>query len=81
MTDTGEVTSNGRVLQSAAQQNTILLELFGKYGVQEGVGAAVEWQDEDCQDFGFVKVDQILPKGCSEREEGYWSPTDEICEH
>ena len=42
----------GGVFQSATQEDTVPLELFGKDGVQEGVGAAVQREDEDGQNLG-----------------------------
>ena len=60
---------------------TVLLELLGEDGVQEGVAAGVQWENEHGKYFGSFQRYQMETTGRAGREESYWKPADEVSEY
>ena len=61
-----------------AYGDAVLLELLGQDGVEEGVAARVEGQDEDGEDLGLLQGDQVEPSASRQGEKGDGSPKDII---
>ena len=61
--------------------HTVLFELLGQDGVQEGVAAGVQWQNEHGKYFGSFQGYQMETTGRAGREESYWKPADEVSEY
>ena len=57
-----------------ANGDAVLLELLGENGVEEGVAARVEGQDEDGEYLGLLQRDQVEARARRQREEGDRSP-------
>ena len=57
-----------------AYGDAVLLELLGQDGVEEGVAARVEGQDEDGEDLGLLQGDQVEPSASRQGEKGDGSP-------
>ena len=53
-----------------ANGDAVLLELLGEDGVEEGVAARVEGQDEDGEDLGLLQRDQVQARARRQGEEG-----------
>ena len=53
-----------------ANGDAVLLELLGEDGVEEGIAARVEGQDEDGEDLGLLQRDQVEARARRQREEG-----------
>ena len=53
-----------------ANGDAVLLELLGEDGVEEGIAARVEGQDEDGEDLGLLQRDQVQARARRQREEG-----------
>ena len=64
-----------------ADHHTVLLELLGEDGVQEGVAAGVQRQNEHGKYFGSFQGDQMETTGSAGREESDWKPADEVGEY
>ena len=57
-----------------AYGDAVLLELLGQDGVEEGVAARVEGQDEDGEDLGLLQGDQVEARARRQGEEGDGGP-------
>ena len=57
-----------------ANGDAVLLELLGEDGVEEGVAARVEGQDEDGEDLGLLQRDQVQARARRQGEEGNRRP-------
>ena len=55
MSASSNASGHSALLNSLADHNTVLLELFGEDGVEEGVAAAVERKDEHSEDLGALQ--------------------------
>ena len=62
-----------------ANGDAVLLELLGEDGVEEGVAARVEGQDEDGEDLGLLQRDQVQARARRQREEGDRRPEAANC--
>lgn len=69
------------LLDRFAKHDAVLFELFGQYGVEEGVAAGVQRQHEYRKNFGLLETYQFHSKGCGQGEESYGRPAQEIGEH
>ena len=57
-----------------AYGDAVLLELLGEDGVEKGVAARVEGQDEDGEDLGLLQGDQVEASASRQGEEGNGGP-------
>ena len=72
---------HSRLLDRLADHHAVLLELLGEDRVEEGVAAAVEGEDEHCEDFRCLQGDQARSPGRCEGKEGDGKPADEVSEY
>ena len=74
-------TGHSTLLNSLADHHTVLLELLGQDGVEEGVAARVEGEDEDGEDLGRLQRDEVQAEAGRQGQKGDGGPADEVGEH
>ena len=80
MSASSNASGHSGFLDGFANHHAVFLELFGQDGVQEGIAAGIEWQDENGEDFGLFHGDQgQVACGCDGKK-GNGSPTNEVGE-
>ncbi len=75
---TSNPAGNSGLLDGLANHDAVLLELLGQDGIQEGVAAAVQGEDENGEDLGLLKTDQLQSRSCSYGKESNWRPANEV---
>ena len=68
------------LLDGLADHHTVLLELLGQDGVEEGVAAAVKRQHEHGEHLGRLQRDELRPAGRGHGEESDREPTYKVGE-
>ena len=69
------------LLYCLTDHHAVLFELLREDGVQEGVAAGVQREDEHGEYFGSFQRYKMETTGCAGCEESYWKPADEVSEY
>jgi hypothetical protein len=72
---------DARLLDRLADEHAVLLELLGEDGVEEGVAARVERQDEHGEHLGLLQRDELQSERRRQREERDRRPAQKVSEH
>lgn len=72
---------DARFLDGLANHDAVLFELLGQDGVEEGVAAGVEGEDEDGEDLGRLQGNEVQAEAGRQGQEGDRRPADEVGEH
>ena len=78
MSASSDTSSDSRFFNGLADHNAILLELLGQNSVQEWIATTVQGQDEDGEDFGLFKIDQVYSSSSCQGEKGDWCPANKV---
>ena len=78
MSAPSNASSDSRFFNGLADHNAILLELLGQNSVQERIATTVQGQDENGEDLGLFKIDQVYSSSRSQSEKGDGRPTDKV---
>ena len=73
-----DTAGHSALLYCLADHHAVLLELLGEDGVEEGVAAGVQGENEDGEHLGSFQGYQVETAGCAGREESDWKPADEV---
>lgn len=78
---TADAPGDARLLDRFADEHAVLLELLGEDGVEEGVAARVERQDEHGEHLGLLQRDELQSERRRQREERDRRPAQKVGEH